>query len=184
MPGVDLFCFTDDEKLNSDQYRIVYSPDIFGNARKTSRLFKISPHLFLHEYEYVIWHDASIQFIDIQIIDMLVEKAGNFGIALFKHWSRNCIYEEADWCLTNKKESPHKIERLISMLREENYPSKNGLIAGGLIARKNNEEEVIKFNNEWWLIYSEFSQRDQLSFNYVAWKNKKKFFAFEPRYNE
>jgi len=50
-----------------------------------------------------------------------------------------------------------------------------GLITGGVILRKHNEQDCIKTMEDWWTEIKYGSKRDQLSFNYCAWKNKLKF---------
>jgi len=49
------------------------------------------------------------------------------------------------------------------------------LICGGVIIRKHNESDCIKAMEDWWSEIKYHSKRDQLSFNYVAWKNDFKF---------
>ena len=44
-----------------------------------------------------------------------------------------------------------------------------------VILRRHNEEDCIKLMESWWTEIQYNSKRDQLSFNYVAWKNKVKF---------
>ena len=41
--------------------------------------------------------------------------------------------------------------------------------------RRHNVQEVINLMNDWWEIISKESKRDQLSFNYLVWKNKFSF---------
>ena len=52
----------------------------------------------------------------------------------------------------------------------DDYPVSNGLIVSGVLLRKNNEKDVIKCMNQWWEELKYGSKRDQLSFNYSAWK--------------
>ena len=59
--------------------------------------------------------------------------------------------------------------------QKEGYPRHNGLITGMVILRRHNEKDCIKVMEHWWTEIKYGSKRDQLSFNYVAWKNKLKF---------
>ena len=45
----------------------------------------------------------------------------------------------------------------------------------GVTLRRHNEKDCIKVMEDWWKEIRYGSKRDQLSFNYVAWKNKFKF---------
>jgi hypothetical protein len=47
----------------------------------------------------------------------------------------------------------------------------NGLITGMIILRRHNEPDSIQTMEDWWTEISYRSKRDQLSFNYCAWKN-------------
>ena len=67
------------------------------------------------------------------------------------------------------------IEKQIKKYHNEGYPSNNGLINGGVILRKHNENDCIKVMENWWEEIKYNSKRDQLSFNYVAWKNNFNF---------
>ena len=58
---------------------------------------------------------------------------------------------------------------------KEGYPSNNGLITSPIIFRKHNEKDCIETMEEWWTEIKHNSRRDQLSFNYVAWKTDFKF---------
>ena len=40
-----------------------------------------------------------------------------------------------------------------------------------MLVRKHNEIDVIEISEDWWEEVKSGSRRDQLSFNYVAWKN-------------
>jgi hypothetical protein len=59
------------------------------------------------------------------------------------------------------------MERYIS----HGYPKGNGLLSSGLLYRRHNDYEVIKVMEDWWSEIKYGSRRDQLSFNYSAWKN-------------
>ena len=55
------------------------------------------------------------------------------------------------------------------------YPIDNGLITGMVILRRHNEEDCMTTMEDWWTEIKYNSKRDQLSFNYCAWKNNLKF---------
>ena len=55
------------------------------------------------------------------------------------------------------------------------YPQNNGLITGMVILRRHNEKDCIETMEDWWTEIKYNSKRDQLSFNYCAWKNDLKF---------
>ena len=73
------------------------------------------------------------------------------------------------------KDKPELIINQMQRYIKDEYPKQNGLITGGVILRKHNEQDCIKTMEDWWTEIKYGSKRDQLSFNYCAWKNKLKF---------
>ncbi len=69
-------------------------------------------------------------------------------------------------------EKPVDVYNQMSAYMREGMPCEYGLPEMGIIAREHNNPICIKIMEEWW---DEFirtkSQRDQLSFMYVIWKN-------------
>ena len=57
----------------------------------------------------------------------------------------------------------------------EQYPPNNGLIVSGVMFRKHNKKDVINCMETWWTELKYGSRRDQLSFNYAAWKCNTQF---------
>ena len=96
---------------------------------------------------------------------------------------RDCIYEEAKAILwlgqndPNKryKDNPDIVISQVNRYNEEGYPAANGLIISGVLLRKHNKTNVIKSMELWWRELKHHSRRDQLSFNYAAWKTDLNF---------
>lgn len=173
----DFICFTDNKYLKSDYFDIRFSPAVFSDPTRNARMHKVLAHRFLPEYEYTIWVDGNIivnaDYPYIQnLIDTYLKKT---DIAMFKHPDRNCIYKEGDACIDLKKDAPDLIKKQLDNYREKGYPINHGLIMSSVVLRKNLSPNVIKINEEWWGEISNYSRRDQLSFNYVSWKNNFKY---------
>jgi len=179
----DFICFTDsDFESNLWKTRKVEPPckDPVRSARK----FKILPHKFLSEYNYSIWVDGNM-IIRGDVNKMIKKYLANSNIAVYDHSKtkldpRNCIYEEAKALIERAKKGKPKdsselILKQIEKYKKERYPKNNGLISSMIILRRHNEPDVIKTMEDWWQEIERHSRRDQLSFNYVAWKNKLNF---------
>src|SRR5690606_9982205 len=69
------------------------------------------------------------------------------------------------------KDDPKVMERHIDFLRAEQYPEHHGLIVGTVLVRRHRNPHLIGVMEDWWHMVKNFSKRDQLSFNYVAWKH-------------
>ena len=177
--GWDWRCFSEKDSL----------PLYTDNTRNAKR-FKILPHRYLQDYEYSIFVDGNVKVIGN--IDELVNKyLSNRNAAFYDHNQgpvydkRNCIYEEAKaikW-LYEINQSPNKvpkdnldiIQRQMDKYKDIGFPKNLGLVYGGVILRRHNEKDCIKVMEDWWTEIKHGSERDLLSFNYAAWKNKFKF---------
>jgi hypothetical protein len=71
-----------------------------------------------------------------------------------------------------KKDDPEIMLNQVNKYKIEGYPVHNGLAACTIILRRHNSPEIVKLGEDWWTEIKNNSKRDQLSFNYVAWKNK------------
>lgn len=67
------------------------------------------------------------------------------------------------------------MDKQIEIIKEANYPPENGLISAAVLIRKHNDSTVIKVMEDWWYFVKNYSKRDQLSFNFVAWKHNFKY---------
>ena len=71
-----------------------------------------------------------------------------------------------------KKDTKEIVEPQMDRYRKEGFPEDYGLLQSNIMIRKHNESNCIKFMEEWFNEVKNGSHRDQLSFNYVSWKNK------------
>ena len=172
-----------DWKCFSEENSIPLYTDNTRNAKK----FKVLPHRYLQDYEYSIFIDGNMYVVGN--IDELIEKyLSDSNIAFFDHNKnrmdpRDCIYDEYNAIMNlgkndpnqNFKDNPQVMYNQVKRYQDEGYPSHNGLITGMVILRRHNEKDCIRVMEDWWTEIKYGSKRDQLSFNYVAWKNNTKF---------
>ena len=172
-----------DWKCFSEENSIPIYTDNTRNAKK----FKVLPHRYLQEYEYSIFIDGNMYVVGN--VDELIEKyLSDSNIAFFDHNKnrmdpRDCIYDEYNAIMNlgkndpnqNFKDNPQVMYDQVKRYQDEGYPSHNGLITGMVILRRHNEKDCIRVMEDWWTEIKYGSKRDQLSFNYVAWKNNTKF---------
>ena len=184
----DFVIFTD-MNLKSDKWKVKKELPLYEDNVRNAKRFKILPHRFLKDYEISIYIDGN--FVVKNDINILVDdKLNDCNTAFYDHKQckldpRNCIYEEAaaiKW-LYEINQSPNKvpkdnldiIQKQINKYSQLGFPQNIGLISGGVILRRHNEKDCIQTMEDWWSEIKYHSKRDQLSFNYVAWKNKFKF---------
>jgi len=195
--GYDFICFTNDPNLKSDLWDIRQVTPIYkepdGALTRNARKYKSLPHRYLKEYDISIWMDGDLKItgdLDLLTQEHLKEK----NLALLDHSlcgmtttgnlnRRSCVYDEArfiKWAGDNHPRKSYKdnINTILSQMekyQKEGYPSNNGLARTSVIFRKHNDPQVIKTMERWWEEMKYGSRRDQLSFNYSAWKNELPF---------
>jgi len=135
--------------------------DFFKENRRNAKIYKILPHLFFPDVDYHIWVDSNVT-LNVEPME-LIEKMDK-DVAVFAHWERDCIYEEAIACQT--RDDPRIIKEQMERYRKEGYPEHAGLGMCFLIIRKNTKT-VATLNNAWWAEICAGSVRDQLSFPYI-----------------
>ena len=181
--GWDWKCFSEENSLS-----------LYTDNTRNAKRFKVLPHRYLQDYEYSIFIDGNMKVVGN--VNELVDKyLSDSNVAFFSHAQnkldpRDCIYDEAQTILDlgeknmkrspkkgvlNYKDDPEIVKRQVERYMDMHYPSHNGLITGMVILRRHNEKDCIKAMEDWWTEIKYNSKRDQLSFNYIAWKNKLKF---------
>jgi hypothetical protein len=188
MDGVDYICFTD-RGLESENWKVIKSTPIYNDPNRNAKKYKILPHRYLKDYDYSIWIDGNIKVIsDIRAL------CNGDSYKVYDHMQvfdkRNCIYDEAQAILNfgkinsertpergikNWKDNPKLIADQMNRYISEGYPKNNGLATNPIIVRNHNDSDVIAVMEDWWSEIKYNSKRDQLSFNYIVWKNQFNF---------
>lgn len=159
-PSVRYILFTDDPKLRNDKWEICLLTDCLSNGRRTSRLPKILPHLYLPEHDVSIYIDSSLTWRAADVHEMVRECLKGHDIAIYPHHKRDCIYDEIDECERLGIERPDLIKFYREYYKNIGIQKKAGLFENTLIIRRNNAA-VRNLNESWMRMY--LGQRDQLS---------------------
>ena len=189
----DFLCFTE-KNITSKDWGIIKVPKIYSDSNRNAKRFKVLPHKYLKKYDYSIWIDGNM-IVRGDVNKLIKEHLSDTSIAFYSHAnnvldSRSCPYEEAEYILTigNKnynlnpergilayKDNPTIITKQMQNYEYAGFPRNKGLITGMVILRKHNDPSCIKVMEQWWSEICYNSKRDQLSFNYSAWKQNIKF---------
>lgn len=182
-PGCDFVCFSDRNLTSKTwQMRVVEPPH--ADPMRAAKIYKILPHTFFPEYEYSIWVDANVLVRGdvVQLIERYLTKA---NIAFFDHDNLKAdrcssVYVEGEFLIMRAekgkaKDDPELIRAQMNQYKKDGFPDTNGLIVGTEIVRRHTAPDVKKTMEDWWKEIETYSRRDQLSFNYVAWKNNLHF---------
>ncbi len=172
-PNCDYICFTDNPKLKSNIWTIKKIPfDDKLDPTRINRKIKIMPHLFFPDYKYSIYIDGSIDIVGD--LEKLIHKYLIFKKNIYvtrEHSLFKCLYLEAKRCIENNLDNYKIISTQVNKYKKLGYPKNLGLTENGILIRKHNNPLVVKTMEDWWHEILNHSKRDQISFNYVAWKN-------------
>lgn len=177
--GWDFVCFTDSNPVSGTWHTIQSKPESDDPVR-SAKIFKVLPHRFLPQYEYSVWIDGNMVVRGNP--DALIEEyLAGVNIAVYDHaWtkddSRNSVRAELSALLAmaekgKYKDDPVLMRKQVEAYLQEGFPDNIGLISGMVIVRRHNQSDVVAAMNDWWQEIERYSRRDQLSFNYVAWKD-------------
>lgn len=168
---IDYIAYTDNSKLKTKgPWQIRPITVSFRNPRVNARWYKILPHRHLGGYDQSLWVDASFQLHgSVSLFMDRLNKLASF--VAVRHPKRDCLYEEAEEVKKVKKDDPQIVDRQINHYKNLNYPYTNGLCETGILFRNHKETAIELAMEDWWHQIKCFSQRDQLSLNYILWKH-------------
>ncbi|MGA1865742.1 MAG: glycosyltransferase domain-containing protein [bacterium] len=166
--SVRMVCFSDKKMHNSYGWELFPAETPFDSPRMNAKRYKILAHEIFPDADYSIWLDGTFQMA-LPPREAIMRWLASEDIAMMSHPERTCIYQEAEVCAKMKKDDPRVLERQVKKYREEGYPENFGLVANGVVLRRHTRK-ISKLNQAWWEEIKNHSIRDQVSFNYVAWK--------------
>lgn len=153
-----------DEPWMSSDWEIKKAYDKFNDDRRNSRIHKLLIHQYV-DTEYSIWIDGNIRLLvpPEQIIKKYLK---DHDFAVFRHPTRDCIYDEALVCAKRQLDDPEAIIEQVSHYEKDGFAKHKGMAECGVLIRRHTPQ-VEAFNNAWWSEYTRFSKRDQISFMYA-----------------
>jgi hypothetical protein len=172
--GATYICFTDIPEIVPPPWQArqaawyTISPD----PARAVRWYKILAHQHFPELgpdDVSIWQDST--HIGVRDYNEIIQDLGDHDLALLPHFSRDCLYDEADQVALNGLDDQNVILAHIESILLEGYPAHQGLHDGSFLVRRHTAA-IAKFNDIWWLTIAMGSRRDQLSLDYALWKTK------------
>lgn len=145
------------------------------DTRMQSKYFKIQPHKLkeLKDCEYSIWIDGACIIISPYFASFMVEQLGNKNLAVFQHpEDRDCIFQEINFCKDWEKYIHTNMRQEEIDYRKAGMPEHFGLQACTIFVRRHYSEDCIKFCDAWWKEELKYFSNDQISFQFVKWKQK------------
>lgn len=194
--GIDYICYTNNKEIKSKTWKVEYIQDDNLTNVQLARKIKILGTPKLAKYD-VVWIDGRIYF-EKSIKDFIKKYVDlkNYDLVGFKHFCRNSINNEMVANYEIEKIDITGLNKLDKFYKKEKFPDNCGLIETTLLFRNFNNIKLNQAMQDWFNMILEYSYRDQLSFNYVEWKNKLKvkyldiniwdneYFKFNPHNSE
>ena len=175
----DFVCFTD-QSFSSSVWDVRRVEPECDEPVLSAKVYKVLPHRYFPDYEQSIWVDGNIS-VQGDVHALLNSALATTNFAAFDHTrnvdSRDCIYDEAEEVLElitqgrMKHVDPEVLREQVATYKRAGYPEHKGLITAMILLRKHNDPKVIETMEAWWREIERYTQRDQVSFNYVAWKH-------------
>ena len=169
-PDIDYFLFTDRPTDGYGVFQVRVLEHLGADSTRTSRHIKLHPHHYLADYDMVVWCDANIIVRGDLRTRLDLFAASGLSLAFSPHPLRKCLYQEAVVCVQSGKDRAERIVPQMLGYQCEGYPFNHGLIEANFFACRPQRRETRAFFDAWWDQLTQGSQRDQLSVNYVLWK--------------
>jgi hypothetical protein len=191
----DLLLFTNNkdlgEKFNSKGWIVKYidDPEITDN-KLLARKHKSLTHRYIPDkYDISIWIDGSIGLKNnfFNVTEFLEEiEIDKYNIVCKKHPNRNTIKDEAKIISKLKFEKDENINKVLDILKKNNFKDDVGLSETGILIRKHKNNSIIESMEEWFNLIK-ICIRDQISFDYILWKyrllySRKEYKFFHNKY--
>lgn len=188
-PDADYVCFTDNPELTSDFWTIRLFTDAEykfsqGDPVRLARRVKVLPHEYFPDYEYSVWMDANL----LPRGDLRRLVAQGLADCDFATWEMPervlCTYQQAEALIKGNYDDPNVIRAQMKKYKLLGFPEHNaGLDQRGVMScvlvRRHMKADLMRAMYDWWAEIALHSRRDQLSFHYIAWKNKLPYFLYE-----
>jgi len=165
--NIKYICFTD-TKYKSKVWDVRVVERTEPTPRRDARKIKVLSHEYI-DTPVSLWIDGGRMVIKnpVPYVKEALKKA---DLLAGVHGKRDCIYDEARRCIKAGKGNHLEISQQMLRYLAEDYPEHNGLINSTVLIRRITPE-LIQLEKDWWYEIKNGCVRDQVSFNYVAWKN-------------
>ncbi len=163
--GWTFYCFTD-QPITSDVWKIIPTEVEEGlTPQRMARKIKLLPHIYLPEYEYTFWLDASFQ-INVDL-NTFWNKYFKGSFCCPSHPLRTCVYQEIRNCIVCGRGDETELRKQGDHYKKIKVPEFNGIITSGVLMRQRTIG-CVHLCNDWWEELCKHSARDQVAFANVS----------------
>jgi hypothetical protein len=164
-PGCRFVCFTDRSDLERKGWEIIRQSRALS-PRRSNRHVKTLLHRYVTGPTLYVDAEFKITGDPSAVVDDSLD--GHCWSAT-AHPARTCLFDEAAFCIKKKcADSPAALQSQVERYRAAGMPENFGLWAGGIIARRGDQQSE-QLGEAWWHEIQCGSERDQVSLPFVAW---------------
>lgn len=181
--NIDYYLFTDDQNINSHNYKKILKGKTEKNSSLDNRNIKLIVPNELLNYDVTIYLDTNINIVGD--ISSLIENflSSEAEIGLFQHPYHNFLSDDVDMCIASEKSNIEVMNNELAYYENEGLIPREGFSDNSIIFRKQQNENMLHAMKYWMNLLKLYSGRDQISLPIVRSKFNlnEHFFNFSPR---
>lgn len=163
----DYVCFSDAPIPSPGVWQVRALDYFHCNPRRMARFAKLHPHLYFPDHEWSLWIDGRVS-LRVDPMDLIRQSGGE--LTAFWHPDRTSPFEEADEVIALGLDSESVVSRQMSRYRALGLPANAPLHETNVLLRRHNAKPVVSHARRWFAEMQSGSVRDQLSFDFAAWR--------------
>lgn len=158
-----------DRLVDAPGWEVVVEPRPHMHPCLAAKVAKCRPDLYAPYADMTVWMDGSLQLLTDNALEEIVAEARGLvtPMAQVAHPDRDCIYEEAEFCLPIPKYADQPMLAQVEHYRSKGHRRHAGLWATGLIVRSyfggHGRDEHRQFGDAWLREQMRWTFQDQLS---------------------
>ena len=169
--NIDYYIVTDQELPADSAWQPIDAsvvPPAADTGIARNRWAKMHPHLLFPNHEYSLYLDCNCWIVSD--LTPLIATLESYPVAMFPHKNRDCVYDEVEACLLQRKDDPESLEAHRRALAEHGVARHAGLLEATVIARKHHAPESVELMQRWWQEFCSHSNRDQIGLADCLWQ--------------
>jgi hypothetical protein len=173
--GWDYICFTNLNLPAQKGWQIVKIQIDEINPVLQAKRVKWLSHEYLLDYDVVVWMDGYIapnpMFSEVLKQWVLEMQEKNIHILHRPHEVRNCVYEECEAVVVNKRDTRENVSKVLTQLKELRFPKNWGLFDTNILFKFHKDKSVQEISEAVFKQMQSTSYRDQLAVPLVYYTN-------------
>ena len=150
-------------------WSLFHTEKYFADPKISNGYLKANSHHLFNRDTVCLWVDSNLT--DIRITS---EQLANFAqispITSLSHMQRSTVRAEMHVARERQLEASSGLQTITRVLDNDRFPDNVGLTSLMFLARDHRDPRVAQANSAWWEIMTKGVRREQLSFDYCAWK--------------